>query len=51
MPFAVKYFADEQDQNYPAIMAANVCMMAPIIIFFFTCQKFFVKSLVTSGLK
>jgi len=51
MPFAVKYFADEQDQNYPAIMAANCFMMAPIIIFFFTCQKFFVRSLVTSGLK
>ena len=51
LPFAVKYFADEQFQNYPAIMAANVLMLAPIIIFFFSCQKFFVKSLVTSGVK
>ncbi len=27
LPFAVKFFADEQMQNYPAIMAANVCML------------------------
>lgn len=51
MPFAVKYFADDQSQNYPAIMAANVCMLLPIIIFFVAAQNFFVESLVTSGLK
>ena len=51
LPFAVKFFADEQMQNYPAIMAANVCMLLPIIIFFFACQKYFVQSLVTSGVK
>lgn len=51
LPFAVKYFADDQFQNYPAIMAANVCMLIPIIIFFFVCQKSFVRSIVTSGIK
>jgi|LFRM01.1.fsa_nt_gb multiple sugar transport system permease protein len=51
MPFAVKYFADDQSQNYPAIMAANVCMLTPIIVLFFAAQKFFVASLVTSGIK
>ena len=51
MPFAVKYFADDQSQNYPAIMAANVCMLTPIIVLFFAEQKFFVASLVTSGIK
>ena len=51
LPFAVKFFADEQMQNYPAIMAANVCMLLPIIIFFVSCQKYFVQSLVTSGVK
>lgn len=51
MPFAVKYFANEQGQNYPAIMAANVCMLTPIMILFFSCQKFFVESLITSGIK
>lgn len=51
LPLAVKYFADDQMQNYPAIMAANVLMLLPIIIAFIACQKFFVNSLVSSGLK
>ncbi len=38
-------------QNYPAIMAANIFMLLPIMIFFLSCQKFFVESLVTSGIK
>ena len=50
-PLAVKYFADDQMQNVPAIMAANVLMLLPIIIAFVSCQKFFVNSLVSSGLK
>jgi len=51
LPFAVKYFADDQFQNYPAIMAANVCMLIPIIIMFFVSQKSFVQSIVTTGIK
>ena len=51
MPFAVKYFADEQDQNYPAIMAANVLMLLPVMVAFVACQDFFVNSLVSSGVK
>lgn len=51
LPLAVKYFADDQMQNYPAIMAANVLMLLPIIIAFAACQKFFVNALVSSGLK
>lgn len=51
LPLAVKYFADDQMQNFPAIMAANVLMLLPIIIAFASCQKFFVNSLVSSGLK
>lgn len=51
LPLAVKYFADDQMQNYPAIMAANVLMLLPIMIAFIACQKFFVNSLVSSGLK
>ncbi len=51
LPFAVKYFADDQFQNFPAIMAANVCMLIPIIVLFFVCQKYFVQSIVTSGIK
>lgn len=51
LPLAVKYFADDQMQNYPAIMAANVLMLLPVMIAFVFCQKFFVDSLVNSGLK
>ena len=51
LPLAVKAFSDDQMQNYPAIMAANIFMLLPIMIFFISCQKFFVESLVTSGIK
>lgn len=51
LPLAVKAFSDDQMQNYPAIMAANVMMLLPIMTAFVCCQKFFVESLVTSGVK
>lgn len=51
MPMEVKAFADDQMQNYPAIMAANVIMLLPIMIAFICCQKFFVESLIGSSVK
>ena len=51
LPLAVKAFSDDQMQNYPAIMAANVIMLLPIMIAFITCQKYFVESLVGSSTK
>ena len=51
MPLAVKAFSDAEAMNYPAIMAANVIMLLPIMIAFIACQKFFVESLVGSGVK
>ncbi len=51
LPLAVQAFSDEQMQNYPAIMAANVIMLLPIMTAFITCQKFFVESLVGSSSK
>jgi len=51
LPYAVATFSSKEYQNYPAIMAADCIMLAPIMIFFFTCQDFFVNSLVTSGMK
>ena len=51
LPLAVKAFSDDQMQNYPAIMAANVIMLLPIMIAFISCQKYFVESLVGSSTK
>ena len=51
LPLAVKSFSDDQSTNFPAIMAANVFMLLPIMTFFITCQRFFVESLVSSGIK
>lgn len=51
LPMAVKAFSDDQMQNYPAIMAANVVMLAPIMIAFAASQRFFVSSLISSGVK
>ena len=51
LPFAVKYFSNEQASNVPAIMAANVVSICVIIVLFFFCQKYFVQSVVNSGIK
>lgn len=51
LPLAIKYFNDTENQNVPVIMAANLLMLAPVMILFFTCQKYFVNALVTSGVK
>ncbi len=51
LPLAVKLFSDGEAQNYPAIMAANVLMLLPILVLFIFCQKFFVASVTSSGVK
>ena len=51
LPLAVKYFNDKETQNVPVIMAANLLMLPPVMVFFFSCQKFFVNALVSSGVK
>ena len=51
LPLAVKAFSDDQMQNYPAIMAANVIMLLPIMTAFIVCQDYFVESIVGSSVK
>ena len=51
LPLAVKVFSDSEMQNFPAIMAANVLMLLPVMVAFVACQDFFVNSLVSSGVK
>jgi multiple sugar transport system permease protein len=51
LPLAVKFFSNEQTSNVPAIMAANVVSMSVILVMFFFCQKYFVRSVISSGIK
>ena len=51
LPLAVKFFSTEQVTNVPAIMAANVVSMSVILILFFFCQKYFIRSVISSGIK
>ena len=51
LPFAVQNFANENLQNIPAIMAANIVSITVVIIMFIFCQKYFVQSVMSSGIK
>lgn len=51
LPVAVKFFSDGEFSNYPAIMAANVLLILPILILFLLMQKSFVESLLSSSVK
>ena len=37
--------------NWPLLMAATLITMLPILVVFFSAQKYFIKGIVTSGLK
>ena len=41
LPLAIKYFNDKENQ----------LMLLPVMVLFFTCQRYFVNMLVTSGVK
>ena len=51
LPFAVQHFATENAIHIPAIMAANVVSMSFVIIMFIFCQKYFVQSVMSAGIK
>ena len=44
------YFADEA-QEYNITMAAATSAVIPILILFFSCQKYFIEGIATSGMK
>ena len=44
------YFADEA-QEYNITMAAATSAIIPILILFFSCQKYFIEGIATSGMK
>lgn len=37
--------------NYPSMMAASLVALAPVVLVFFFCQRYFIESLSISGLK
>jgi len=51
LQLATKLFQDDQFQDYAAIMAASVSVVAPIIILFFLAQKYFIQSVTSAGIK
>ena len=51
LPLAVKFFSTEYVTNVPAIMAANVVSISVILFMFIFCQKYFVRSVISSGIK
>jgi multiple sugar transport system permease protein len=44
-------FSDVQGVDIVSLMAASVVTLLPVIVLFFAAQKFFVKGVVTTGLK
>ncbi|MCK9328597.1 MAG: carbohydrate ABC transporter permease [Candidatus Cloacimonetes bacterium] len=51
LPLAIKFFTDEYQTNYTAIMAASVSMTVPVLILFIGLQRFFIEDITSSGLK
>jgi len=43
------YYSEQTD--FPVVMAASVVAILPVLILFLTCQKYFVESFATSGIK
>lgn len=48
---ALQQFNELGTVNWPLLMAATLITMVPILVVFFSAQKYFIKGIVTSGLK
>ena len=44
-------FRGQYDTDYPKMFAATATIVVPIVAFFFVGQRYFIKSVVLSGLK
>ena len=51
IPVGLTLFVDEFETRYSLIMAATVSAIVPVLAVFLAGQKFFVRGIVTSGLK
>lgn len=51
LPLSAKAFAEVEFTDYAAVMALSVLQVVPILILFFTCQKYFVQAVTSAGIK
>ena len=51
LPLAVKFFTNEYDTNYTAMLAAAVSMSLPVIAVFIFLQRFIIEDITSTGLK
>ena len=51
LQLVVKLMAGSADQRWPKIMSASMIMMAPILLIYLFCQKYFIEGITMSGMK
>lgn len=51
IPLGIRMFLGQYSTQYQLIMAASVVSLIPVFIVYIFCQRFFVQSIATSGLK
>ncbi len=51
LPLAVKFYTNEYDTNYTAMLAAAVSMSIPVIVVFILLQRFIIEDIASTGLK
>jgi len=51
LPLAIKFFTNEYDTNYTAMLAAAVSMSLPVITVFVFLQRFIIENIASTGLK
>ncbi|MGP4079184.1 carbohydrate ABC transporter permease [Pseudalkalibacillus sp. R45] len=51
VPLGLTSFIDESGTDYTLMMAAAVSAILPVMILFFTCQKWFIEGVAASGIK
>lgn len=47
----IQYYYTQEVPSTNLTMAMSVCAILPVLILFFTCQKFFIESITSSGVK
>lgn len=51
LSLGLRYFQAEYETNWALLMAASSMMVLPVIVIFFSAQKYFIEGIAFSGLK